>query len=768
MTTNEIVVKDLTSISEKELFKRLKVDVENGHKEADIPELQAKYGKNCLEEEEKESFWEKIKEQFEDRTVRLLLIAAFVSFVTSFSGTYRFIPGGDAHDIVPPWVEPVIIIVIIIGNGCMGIYQDYSAEKATEALKQMQSEFARVKRDGEWKIINSSELVPGDVIGLESGTKAPADARVVKLLSLMLTTNESSLTGENKDMNKQPGVVTDREKTGDFNLVFSASIVTNGSAVAVVCYTGMNTATGEIQKESLEAKKDTEDEKTPLGQKLDQFGIFLEKSIFYVCIMIWAMNFFNFNDPLLGGWIKGCLYYFKIAVALAVAAIPEGLPAVITTCLALGTRRLTAQNAIIRKLASVETLGCTTVICSDKTGTITLNKMTVTEMVLFGKNPTDFVNSSWDAFSEGSTDPKVKNSKIIGDVSAGLILNSTVSEIEGTTSGTATEVAIYNFVHQLGKTVEPNSKDYLKSIRSDWDIKNVLSFDSRRKAMSVLVRKNKSQDNLLFTKGASEKIISNSKSVLLSDGNEVPLDKKQKDAIESVIDELGKKGLRVIAFAQKKDVGVLKNFNGIDDTKHPGFELMKNIDNYGDIETGLTLVGLLGIKDPVRKEVPQSMDLCRQAGIVVFMITGDSIETAAAIGKEVKLLSGDEDKKEFCLSGFKLDDISDDNLKATMRKAIDGKRGMVFGRITPKQKRRIVKLLKDLGEVVAMTGDGTNDAPALRQADIGIAMGITGTDAAKEAASMILLDDNFATIVRAVEEGRGIYENMKVSCFLTE
>jgi Ca2+-transporting ATPase len=410
----------------------------------------------------------------------------------------------------------------------------------------------------------------------------------------------------------------------------------------------------------------------------------------------------------------------------------------------------------------VETLGCTTVICSDKTGTITLNKMTVTEMVLFGKNPTDFVNSNWDAFSEGSADPKVKNCKIIGDIAAALTLNSTVTEITGNPTGTATEVAIYNFVHQIGKTVEPNSNEYVKGIQGAWQVKNVLSFDSKRKAMSVLVRKEKSQDNMLFTKGAAEKIISSSKSVLLSDGTEVSLDKKQKDAINAAIDEFGKKGLRVIAFAQKKDVGVLKNFNGIDDTKHPGFELMKDIENYNGIETDLTLIGLLGIKDPVRKEVPRSMELCRQAGIVVFMITGDNIETAAAIGKEIKLLNGEEDKKEFCLSGFKLDDVSDDSLKATMRKAIDGKRGMVFGRITPKQKRRIVKLLKDLGEIVAMTGDGTNDAPALRQADIGIAMGITGTDAAKEAASMILLDDNFATIVMAVEEGRGIYENMKV------
>lgn len=756
---------DLHRVSEAQLKEKLNTDFENGLKEEDIAERLKKHGPNELEEEEGETFWDKIKEQFEDRMVRLLLMAAVVSFAVSMTSH-------DEHDTVPAWVEPVVIITILVCNGCIGIYQDYNAEKATEALKKLQSENATVLRGGQWKTVESAELVPGDIINVKIGDKVPADARIVRMKTLSLYVNQSSLTGENKDVSKDAGSVNSDDIIGQTNMVFSGSLCTNGDADAVVCYTGMNTQIGDVQKEVNEAKKDTEDEKTPLGQKLDDFGQLLEKAIFYVCIGIWVINIRNFSDPMLGGVVKGALYYFKIAVALAVAAIPEGLPAVITTCLALGTRRMTQNNAIIKKLPSVETLGCTTVICSDKTGTLTLNQMVATEFLTFGKSATDVSEIEVETNSYNPNCKinhaglaKIENYKNMNELIDSIVLSSTctIEKVgdEYKPLGTATEGALVTLAAKFGTYYGKNNEKFVDDIREQWSIKNVLAFDSKRKAMSVLARRNGTSDNVMFAKGAPERILSVSSHVVLQDGSLAALTDSDRKVLHDRVIKTASKGLRVLAVAKKTEIGNLKSFNGVNDRSHPAAELMKDPENYPQLETNLALIGFVAIKDPVRKQVPTSVAQCKQAGIVVFMVTGDIKETAFSIGKEIGLVN-DGDEKDYCYTGSEFESLDDDKMKRILLNAVNRQKGMIFSRTAPKHKRRLVKLLKDVGQVVAMTGDGVNDAPALQQADIGIAMGITGTEVAKNNASMILADDNFATIVKAVEEGRGIYENMKV------
>lgn len=684
--------------------------------------------------------------------------------------------GHDEHDTVPPWVEPVVIISILILNGCIGIYQDYNAEKATEALKKLQSDSATVLREGQWRIVESADLVPGDIINVKIGDKIPADARIVRMKTLSLYVNQSSLTGENKDVSKDAGSVNSDDIIGQTNMVFSGTLCTNGDAEAVVCYTGMSTQIGDVQKQVNEAKKDTEDEKTPLGQKLDDFGQLLEKAIFYVCIGIWVINIRNFSDPMLGGVIKGALYYFKIAVALAVAAIPEGLPAVITTCLALGTRRMTQNNAIIKKLPSVETLGCTTVICSDKTGTLTLNQMVATEYLLFGRQASDITSTEVEINSYNPNckilNPglaQINNYRNVDDLVDSIVLSSTCT-IEKVGDdyrplGTATEGALVTLAAKFGSYYGIENEKFTDSIRDKWTVKNVLAFDSKRKAMSVLARKAGTSDNVMFVKGAPERILSVSSNVILQDGSLAPLSESDRKVLHAKVLDTASKGLRVLAIAKKIEIGNLKSFNGIDDKTHPAAELMKDPENYPQLETDLSLIGFVAIKDPVRTQVPSSIEMCRKAGIVVFMVTGDIKETAFSIGKEIGLVTAG-DEKDYCYTGSEFESIDDEKMKKILLNAVQRQKGMIFSRTAPKHKRRLVKLLKDVGQVVAMTGDGVNDAPALQQADIGIAMGITGTEVAKNNASMILADDNFATIVKAVEEGRGIYENMKVQYIL--
>lgn len=476
---------------------------------------------------------------------------------------------------------------------------------------------------------------------------------------------------------------------------------------------------------------------------------------------------------MLGGPVKGALYYFKIAIALAVAAIPEGLPAVITTCLALGTRRMTANNAIIKKLPSVETLGCTTVICSDKTGTLTLNKMVAKELVMFGDDETDFIQCKV-ASKRYEPEGEITGGRIEGDqvkmFIQSVLVNSTCKLVmkdgAATPIGTPTEGALLALASKMRQFTSDKATDglkYIKEVQQKFVLKNINSFDSKRKMMSVLARSTASSDNILFVKGAPERMVDSTSHVLLRNGTEQKVSNAQKDKIDSQIQALASRGLRVLAIGYKKEIGEMKSFNGIDDRNHPSLEFLKNPENYSELEKDIVLLGLVGIKDPLRPEVHGAIQQCKNAGICVFMVTGDNVNTAVAIAKSAGIVN-DQTAKNNTLLGSEFEkqlDTSPEKLKQKLLEAIKRGQGMVFARTAPRHKMRLVKVLKSINQVVAMTGDGVNDAPALVQAHIGIAMGIAGTEVAKECSSMILLDDNFATIVKAVEEGRGIYENMK-------
>lgn len=707
------------------VIERKGADVVKGLSSAVVEERTQIYGKNQLDEEEQETIWDKIKEQFEDRFVRLLLLAAVISFTVS-------IIGGQHEEDLPAWVEPSVIISIIIANGFIGIYQDYNAEKATQALKKLQSSHCLVLRDGAWTKIESQDLVPGDYIRIQGGDMVPADAFLVKMNSLCLAVDQAPLTGETKEILKTSDVSEEDEELQQNNMVFSGTLAVTGSAEAVVTQIGMKTQTGKIQVAIQAATKDTDDEKTPLGKKLDGFGQFLEKAIFYICITIWAINFGNFWDPLLGGPIKGCLYYFKISVALAVAAIPEGLPAVITTCLALGTRRMTKNNAIIKKLPSVETLGCTTVICSDKTGTLTLNKMVAGQFWLFGGNKSELVSSKVD--TDGYRPwGKIESSQISSNNFSGsasvqnfvncCTINTTCTLAQTgdaftVQNGTATEGAIFSLANKFGQFAGNNNKDlsFSESIRNQWSVKNVNSFDSKRKAMSVLARKSGSDKNVLFLKGAPEKLIESAQNIQLQNGAKEALTAQDRKELNAKIDAFCNLGLRVVGIAIKEDTGDFATFNGISDKTHPKFEFLKKVENYAQVEQGSTLLGFVGISDPVRKEVPRSIDLCRQAGINVFMITGDNKNTAVAVAKQCGLIN-DANAQTNTIDGSELQQILEkdpESLRKRLKKVLDNSEGMVFARTTPTQKRDLVKILKEINQVVAMTGDGTNDAAALK------------------------------------------------------
>jgi len=631
--------------------------------------------------------------------------------------------------------------------------------------------------------------VPGDVIEVQGGSMVPADARVFETMTTSFKVNQAPLTGETASVDKVLEVCKGaRDIIAKKNLIFSGTLVENGTALAVVTTTGMQTELGIIQKEVQEAKKDTEGDKNPLKQKLDEFSDFLAKAILGICVVIWVVNFGNFFDPIHGSALKGCLYYFKVAVALAVAAIPEGLPAVITTCLALGTRRMTKKNAIIKKLPSVETLGCTTIICSDKTGTLTQNKMSVTKFVTFGETEaigdlftSDVVNSGKIVANEkinlsGTNIDKYSNLRHAANAMVLANSSSFKQDEDGKiiNVGSQTEIALKIFAEKLGRSFSDFKFDtanaskydnlvaYNNNIRSQFDVKAVLEFSSDRKTMSVLVRKNHTDINVMYVKGAAEKLIESSNSIMNQNGEIKNITPATRTAYKHMIQNLASEGLRMLAVSVKLDAGELKNYGGRSDKTHVAHKrLGEQLESYVDFEKGSTLVGFVCIKDPVRPEVKEAIKKCKTANVHVWMITGDIRETASTIGREIGLIPSTGDPNNYCLNGADYSDMTPDARKAWIKQAITNGSGAVFARTTPSVKRDLVKVLRSLGHVVAMTGDGVNDAPALQQASIGIAMGITGTDVAKNASHMILADDNFATIVDAIEEGRAIYDNMK-------
>ncbi|CAL1403220.1 unnamed protein product [Linum trigynum] len=758
----------------KECEAKYEVDVQQGLPAAEVEKRLQIHGHNELEKHEGTSIWELIVEQFKDTLVRILLAAAVISFVLAW---YDGKEGGEME--ITAFVEPLVIFLILIVNAIVGIWQESNAEKALEALKEIQSEHAAVIRDGK-KIssLPAKELVPGDIVELRVGDKVPADMRVVSLVSSTFRVEQGSLTGESEAVSKTVKPVAEHtDIQGKKCMVFAGTTVVNGNCMCLVTGTGMNTEIGKVHSQIHEASQHEED--TPLKKKLNEFGEALTMIIGVICALVWLINVKYFLTwEYVDGWPRNfkfsfekCTYYFEIAVALAVAAIPEGLPAVITTCLALGTRKMAQKNALVRKLPSVETLGCTTVICSDKTGTLTTNQMAVSKLVAMGSRAGNLRSFDVEGTTYNPFDGKIEdwpvgrmdaNLQMIAKVAA--ICNDAGVEQSGqhyVSTGMPTEAALKVLVEKMGFPGIVNhdaSSLSSETLRCSglWNKMEqriaTLEFDRDRKSMGVIVNSSSGR-KVLLVKGAVENVLERSTHIQLLDGSTVELDQYSRDHILQSLHDMSTTALRCLGFAYKEDLPEFDTYNGDED--HPAHQLLLNPSNYSSIESKLVFVGLVGLRDPPRKEVPQAIEDCRAAGIRVMVITGDNKNTAEAICREIGVFGQYDD---ISLRSFTGRDFMDHpNRKEVLRQS----GGLLFSRAEPRHKQEIVRLLKEEGEVVAMTGDGVNDAPALKLADIGVAMGIAGTEVAKEASDMVLADDNFSTIVAAVGEGRSIYNNMK-------
>lgn len=722
----------------------------------------AKYGFNELPAEEGKSIWELIVEQFEDLLVRILLLAACISFVLALFE--------EGEETVTAFVEPFVILLILIANAVVGVWQERNAESAIEALKEYEPEMGKVYRSDRKSVqmIKAREIVPGDIVEVSVGDKVPADIRLTAIRSTTLRVDQSILTGESVSVIKHTDAVPDPRAVNQDkkNMIFSGTNIASGKAIGVAIATGVSTEIGKIRDQMAA----TEQEKTPLQQKLDEFGEQLSKVISLICVAVWMINIGHFNDPVHGGsWIRGAVYYFKIAVALAVAAIPEGLPAVITTCLALGTRRMAKKNAIVRSLPSVETLGCTSVICSDKTGTLTTNQMCVTKMFIIDRVDGDHVELDRFDISGSKYTPEGEVTKEGARVDCGqydgLVELATICALCNDSSldyneskkiyekvGEATETALSCLVEKMN--VFKSSVNNLSKIERANACCSVvkqlmkksftLEFSRDRKSMSVYCTPTKGDaGSKMFVKGAPEGVIDRCSYVRVG-STRVPLTGIVKDKILSVIKEwgTGRDTLRCLALATRDNPLKVEEMNLVDSTK------------FADYETDLTFVGVVGMLDPPRKEVTGSIELCRAAGIRVIMITGDNKGTAVAICRRIGIFTEDEDVTGKAYTGREFDDLPRDEQSEAVCKAC------CFARVEPSHKSKIVEFLQGHDEITAMTGDGVNDAPALKKAEIGIAMG-SGTAVAKSASEMVLADDNFSSIVAAVEEGRAIFNNMK-------
>ena len=658
-----------------EIIKEFNSNKNDGLYDKQIANLSEKFGKNELQHKKKKSIIIKFLEQFKDTMIIILLIAAIISFATA-------IKNNDPSE----FFEPILILAIVIANAILGIVQEGKAEKALDALSEMSSPHARVIRNGCEKIIDAKELLPGDIIVVEAGDFVPADARLIESSSLKV--EESALTGESEpreknatEVLKENCVLADR-----INMIYSGCSVVYGHATAIVTSIGMNTEMGKIAG-LLSNETETQ---TPLQRKLSGLGKILGILAVAICFVIFFIGIMR-GIPL--------SQMFMTSVSLAVSAIPEGLPAIVTIVLAIGVQRMAKQNAIIRKLPAVETLGSASVICSDKTGTLTQNKMTAVKAY-------NFVNNKMESICKKSSD-STKNLLTLGTLccDGSIVLDdNNVKHI-----GDPTETAIVYASHVCG--IEKNN------LSSKYPRICDLPFDSDRKLMSVLCKT--PDKNIIITKGAFD--------VLAKKCIDPDL-KKAFNATET----MSKEALRVLAIAYKEVES--------DKTEIRVYD-----------ESDLHLIGLIGIIDPARPEVKDAINVCINAGIRPVMITGDHILTACAIAKELGIMKpGDK-----AINGTELSKMSDSELSKAVSDI------SVYARVSPEDKIRIVKAWQNNNQTVAMTGDGVNDAPALKAADIGCAMGITGTDVAKGAADIVLTDDNFSTIVHAVREGRGIYNNIK-------
>ena len=665
------------SKTREEVLKSLSSNAERGLTSSQVAELQGKFGPNKLSEGKKKTNLQRFLEQFKDVMIIILLLAAAVSFVVACFG----------HDPME-FFEPALILLIVVLNAVLGVVQESKAEKALDALKNMSAPHARVLRDGAEQVIDASGLVPGDIIRLEAGDFVPADARLLK--SAGLKSEESALTGESVPSEKDAeAAVEEKAPLGDRdNMVFSGCSVTYGTATAVVTGTGMRTEMGKIAG-MLAGEQDTQ---TPLQQKLSQLGKYLGFVALAACAVIFVVGLINGIHV---------LEIFMTSVSLAVSAIPEGLPAIVTIVLAIGVQRMVKKNALIRRLPAVETLGSASVICSDKTGTLTQNRMTLTKVWVEGQQ-------GLEAVSEGNS----QMARYLLTLGALCCDGSVTYGADGkeTHIGDPTETAILVAAHKNGLEQEALNGKYPRL--------GELPFDSDRKLMtSVNQMEGKT---VVIVKGAFDVMAARCV-------------KGDLEAAREKNDEMSRQALRVLAVGYK----VISSLPE---------ELTSEA-----LENGLTLLGLVGMIDPPRPEAKAAVATCRKAGIKPVMITGDHVVTASAIAKELGIL-GPEDR---AITGAELDAMDDKALDENVEHIA------VYARVSPENKIRIVKAWQKKGQVVSMTGDGVNDAPALKAADIGCAMGITGTDVAKGAADMTLTDDNFATIVDAVREGRGIYANIK-------
>ena len=630
-----------------------------------------KYGLNEIERTKQKTILEMIVEQLKDKMILILLLASVLSFLL---GEYA---------------EGVVILVIIFINALISIIQEKKAIDAIDALRNMNAHYTTVIRDGKKKNILTKNVVVGDIVYLEDGNIVPADMRLIEENGLKV--DESSLTGESVSVEKDAECILNKNTTlaDRVNMVYSSTIISYGTALGVVTATSKDTEVGSIAT----MLEDTDSIDTPLKRKLNKVGEILSIIGVLVAILIFIIGLLYGRD---------FISVLMVAISLAISVIPEGLPATATIVMALGVSRMAKKNALVKKLPAVEALGSATVICSDKTGTLTLNKMTVTKCVLYS----DIINKSTD------------NNYSDELINCACLCNNAYLD-KDKVIGDPTEGCLLSYAKELGYDI--------KKIKSN-KVLYQEPFDSIRKRMSVVVKDKKGY--LLYSKGAPEELIDVC-SYAIVDDKKIKLTKKDKELVKDYCITLSSKGLRLLGFASKN----------ITSLPHEGEK----------IEEDLTFIGIMGIIDPPREEVKHAISTCKEAGIKIIMITGDHKLTATSIAKDLGIYK----KGDLVIDGEELSKMSDLKLRNTIKNI------SVFARVTPKDKLRIVNALKKNKEIVAMTGDGVNDAPALKTADIGVAMGITGTDVAKDAAAMILLDDNFTTIEAAVKEGRRVYRNIQ-------
>ena len=653
---------------------------QNGLTSEQAKERLEKNGLNKLKEPPRDGIVKKFIKALIDPMIIMLLVAAGISAITAFAS-------GDS------FTDVFIILFVVIVNTILSLVQESKAEGAIDSLMEMTKATSKVIRDGVVQNIKSEELVIGDVIVLEAGDAIPADCRILESFSMKV--EEAALTGESYPVNKIVDMIYLKENTLDVplgdrtNMLYNGSTISYGRGKAVVVATGMDTEMGKIA----DALQQSDDEKTPLQKKMGEISKVLTKVVVGISIFVFLFGIIKTGD-FTGAHI---LDTFLVAVALAVAAIPEGLPAVVTIVLSIGVTSMAKRQALIRKLNAVETLGCTQIICTDKTGTLTQNKMTVVQ-------------------------DESNNQKLLAEAMA-LCSDAEIGEDDIEAIGEPTEAALVNFANKIG----------LPKYKLEQEAPRIgeAPFDSMRKMMSTV--HNKNEKIIQYTKGACEILLERSTHYLDKDGQVVPMTEEIKQEVRRKNKEFADKALRLLGAAYREHDQVPENFDA------------------ENLEKDLTFIGFVGMIDPCRPEVYDAIKECRKAGIRPVMITGDHIDTAVAIGKDLGII---KDASE-AMTGAELDGLSEKDLIKKVKKC------SVFARVQPEHKTKIVRAFKAQDQVVAMTGDGVNDAPSIKAADIGISMGITGTDVTKQASDMVLADDNFATIVNAVEEGRKIYDNIR-------